>query len=64
MMMIMLLTNTVGQSPLEVTSRLSCQGIRASYGIRWFIIVFTKAHHWSLSWFRCIQSPPSHLVSL
>jgi hypothetical protein len=26
--------------------------------------LFTRAHHWSLSWSRCIQSTFSHPVSL
>jgi hypothetical protein len=26
--------------------------------------VFTSAHHWSISWARCIQSTPSHSISL
>jgi hypothetical protein len=29
-----------------------------------FITVFTTARHWSLSWARCIQSTPSHPISL
>jgi hypothetical protein len=33
------------------------------YGTRRFIIVFTRARHWSLSSARCIQSTPSHLTS-
>jgi hypothetical protein len=34
------------------------------YGTRRFIIVFTRARHWSLSWARWIQSAPSHHISL
>jgi hypothetical protein len=26
--------------------------------------VFTRAHNWSLSWARCIQSTPSNPISL
>jgi len=26
--------------------------------------MFTRAHHWALSWARCIQSTPSHPVYL
>jgi len=29
-----------------------------------FITVFTRAHHWFLSWARCIQSTSSHPISL
>jgi hypothetical protein len=29
-----------------------------------FITVLTRARHWSLSWSRCIQSTPFHLLSL
>jgi hypothetical protein len=32
----------------------------AFYGTPRFITVFTKAHHWSLSWARSIQSIPTH----
>jgi hypothetical protein len=34
------------------------------YGMKRFITVFTRAHHWSLFWARWIQSTPSHPVSL
>jgi len=34
------------------------------YGTRRFITVFTSAHHWSLSWVRCLFSTPFHPVSL
>jgi hypothetical protein len=34
------------------------------YGTRRFIIVFTRALHWSLSWARSIQSIPPHPISL
>jgi len=33
------------------------------YGFQRFITVFTRAHHLFLSWVRCIQSTPSHLIS-
>jgi hypothetical protein len=36
----------------------------AFYGTRRFIIVFTRALHWSLFWARSIQPTPSHPVSL
>jgi hypothetical protein len=36
----------------------------AFYGNRRFVTVFTRARHWSLSWARCIQSTPSHPISL
>jgi hypothetical protein len=34
------------------------------YGTRRFITAFTRALHWSLSWARSIQSPPSYPISL
>jgi hypothetical protein len=34
------------------------------YAIRRFITVFTRVRRWSLSWATCIQSTPSHLISL
>jgi hypothetical protein len=34
------------------------------YGCRRFIIMFTRAHDWSQSWTRCIQSTLSHSESL
>jgi hypothetical protein len=36
----------------------------AFYGTRWFITVFTRTLHWSLSWARSIQSIPSHPISV
>jgi len=36
----------------------------ALYGTWRFITMFTRAHHWSLSWARCIQSTPSLPISL
>jgi hypothetical protein len=33
------------------------------YGTRRFITIFTRAHQWSLSWPRSIQSIPPHLIS-
>jgi hypothetical protein len=34
------------------------------YRIWRFITVFTRAYKWSLPWARCIQSTPSHPISL
>jgi hypothetical protein len=34
------------------------------YGTRRFITVFTRAHHWSLSWARWIHCTSSHPISL
>jgi hypothetical protein len=34
----------------------------AFYGTRRFTTAFTRALHWSLSWARSIQSPPSHPI--
>jgi len=36
----------------------------ASYGTRRFITAFSRALHWPLSIVRCIQSKPSHPISL
>jgi hypothetical protein len=36
----------------------------AFYGTQKFITVFTRARHWLQSWARCIQSTPSHPISL
>jgi hypothetical protein len=36
----------------------------AFHGTPRFIIVFTRAYNWSLSFARCIQSTPSHPISL
>jgi hypothetical protein len=36
----------------------------AFYRTRRSVIVFTAAHHWSLSWVRCIQSTPLHPTAL
>jgi hypothetical protein len=36
----------------------------AIYGIRWFITVFTRVHHWSLSSARSNHSTPSNLFTL
>jgi hypothetical protein len=36
----------------------------AFYGTRRFITMFARAHHWSLSWSRWIQSIPTHAISL
>jgi len=35
----------------------------AFYGTRKFINVLVRARHWSLSWFRCLQSSLFHLIS-
>jgi len=32
------------------------------YGTLRFIMVFTRAYHWPLSWARWIQSIPSHTI--
>jgi hypothetical protein len=34
------------------------------YGPRRFITVFIRTRHWSLSWYRCIQSTPPLPISL
>jgi hypothetical protein len=50
-------------SPWEAASWLLLKNF-PFYGTRWFIIVFTRALHWSLSWATSIQSIPLHPVSL
>jgi hypothetical protein len=39
------------------------KNILLSYGTRRFITVFTKVHHWTLSWASRIQFAPSILIS-
>jgi len=36
---------------------------RTSYWNQRFITMFTRAHHWSMSWARWTYSPPSYSVS-
>jgi len=50
-------------TPLEDNNH-SVKKVRAFYGASRFITVFTWAHHWSLSWARCNQSTPSHIIFL
>jgi len=40
------------------------QKFTALYGTRRFIIMFWRPRYWSLPWVRCIQSTPSHPISL
>jgi hypothetical protein len=54
---------THGAEPF-LRSRQLCSHFPAFYATRMFIIVFTRALHWSLSWARWIQSIPSHPISL
>jgi hypothetical protein len=48
----------------------SCQSLRLLKNLptfhktRRFIIVYTRARHWSLSWAKSVQSIPPHLISL
>jgi hypothetical protein len=42
----------------------ACQKILLSYGKRRFIIVFTKARHWIISWAIWLQFAPSIPISL
>jgi hypothetical protein len=54
----------MAQSPSEkltVTRPVKFHGFHRT---RRFITVFTTARHWSQSWTRCIQSTPSHPISL
>jgi hypothetical protein len=41
--------------PWESNNHTARQEIHAIYGTRRFITVFTRAHHWSVSWARFIQ---------
>jgi len=47
---------------LESNSRLAIQEITVFYGTR-MLIVFTRAHHWTLYWARQNQSTASHHIS-
>jgi hypothetical protein len=48
----------------EGNSHSANQETPCLFGTQRFIIIFTIAHHYTLSIVRCIQSTPSHLVSL
>jgi len=48
----------------QSVSQSVSQEIPRLYGSRRFIIVFTRARHWSLCWVRWIQSTASHPISL
>jgi hypothetical protein len=63
---IVVLTTSMNQSPSwEANScHLASQEIPTFYGTHRFITVFTRAYHWSLSCTKCIQSTPSHPISL
>jgi hypothetical protein len=53
------------QSPSwEADSHSANQELTAFSGVRMFVIVFTRSHHWSLSWARWIQYKPSHSISI
>jgi len=49
--------------PIEAVTRLG-RKFSAFYGTRRFITVFTRVHHWSLSFSRSVHSTSSHPVSL
>jgi hypothetical protein len=55
---------SMGHSPPWQANSHLVKKFSAYYGIRRFIAVLTTARHWSLSWARCIQSTPSHPISL
>jgi len=59
-----LITNSMKQSPQEADTHSAGQEIPRLLWTRKFITVFTRAHHCSLSWARCIQSTNSHHISL
>jgi len=48
----------------ELTVTQPVMKFPAFYGIQKFITVFTTNRHWSVSWARCIQSTPTHCISL
>jgi hypothetical protein len=52
------------QSPWELIVTWLVKKCSTFYEIWRFIIMFTRPHYWILSWFRWIQSTPSHPVSL
>jgi len=59
------ITNSMEQSPSwEATDHSASQEIPCLYGTPWFITMFTRAHHWSLSRTRWIQSTSSYPVSV
>jgi hypothetical protein len=51
-------------SSWEANNCLTTQEIPKLYGSWWFITVFTRTHHWLLSWARQTQSTPCHHISL
>jgi len=53
------IANSMEQSPWKANNESANQEIPPR-----FIIVFTAAHHWSLSWVICNQSTPTHPISL
>jgi hypothetical protein len=60
-----LLSNSNDQSPSwETKNHTARQEIPRIYATRRSITVFTRAHHWFLSWDRCIGSKSYHLISL
>jgi hypothetical protein len=60
----LIFTDSIEQIPSwEVVTHLNRQFL-ALYGTRYFIIVFTIAHQWSLFWFGRIQYTPCHHIPL
>jgi hypothetical protein len=58
-------TDPIQQSPSESGKSLSqLRNPPSLYRNLSFITVFKRAHHWSLSWGRCIQSTTSSPISL
>jgi hypothetical protein len=51
-------------SPSEADSHSKKKKFPAFYGNRRFITVFTRVDHWFKYYARCIQSTPSHPISL
>ena len=63
-MMIMMIVNSMDQSPSGESNRSSAsQKFPAFYGTQRFITALTTARHLSLSWARSIQSMPPHPTS-
>jgi hypothetical protein len=57
-----LTTNFMDLGPWEVANCSAAQELPKFYGTPRYIIVFTRALHWPISWARSIQSIPPHPV--
>jgi len=65
-----MLANTYPPAPMdqnpswEVTGHSASKETPTFYGTQRFITMFTRAHHWSQSWGRCIQSTHYYPISI